>query len=70
MRLVNAKRIAAEFDHKLEYDNDLRLYVLSHNEPNHPKQYFPGHALKNTSPETFKYFYLRVPLDKVLGMKP
>lgn len=67
MRIVNAKKIAEQYDHVLEYSNSLRLYILSSNEPNSPQQWFPGSALKDMSESTFKYFYLRVDLDEVLG---
>lgn len=71
MRLTSAKKVAAEHGHKLEYDNSLRLYILcADGDDSVPKQWFPGQSLKNMSESTFKYFYLRVPLDEVLEANP
>jgi hypothetical protein len=68
MRMKNARRVAAENGHVLEYDLSLRLYVLADaNDKSIPMQWFPGFALRDMSEETFKYFYMGVDLKKVLS---
>jgi len=67
MRLVVAKRVAEEHGFTLEYDPDVRIYVLKRKDDGCPPQWFPGLVLKTMSSETFRYFYMRVPLEKILG---
>jgi hypothetical protein len=69
MRLINAKRVAEAHGYDLSYDDELRLYVLKDVTDGRPNQWFPGIALKNMSSETFRYFYMRVPLEKILGTR-
>jgi len=60
MRVAVAKKIAAENGMALEYNNDMRLYVLQDKEQGWPDQYFPGSALRTMDSKTFTEFFLRM----------
>lgn len=60
MRIAIAKKIAAENGMSLEYNNDMRLYVLQDKEQGWPDQYFPGSALRTMDSRTFTEFFLRI----------
>jgi hypothetical protein len=60
MRVAIAKKIAVENGMSLEYDNNMRLYVLKDNEQGWPDQFFPGNALRTMSTDLFVQFFLRI----------
>jgi hypothetical protein len=62
MRVATAKKIAAENDLSLEYNNDMRLYILKDMDDKQgwPNQYFPGSALREMSEAMFMNFFLRM----------
>jgi hypothetical protein len=63
MRVTIAKKIAAENGMALEYDNNMRLYILSDKEQGWPDQFFPGSALRTMSTNIFLSFFLRIKSD-------
>jgi hypothetical protein len=62
MRIVAAKKIATDNDMVLEYNNDLRLYILKDLDPKQgwPDQFFPGSALRGMTEALFLNFFLRM----------
>lgn len=60
MRVAVAKKIAGENGMSLEYDNDMRLYILKDKEQGWPDQYFPGSAIRTMDSNTFLEFFMRV----------
>ena len=63
MRVTVAKKIAAENGMSLEYNNDMRLYILQDKEQGWPDQFFPGSALRTMDNDTFMSFFLRIKAD-------
>ena len=60
MRVTVAKKIASENGMSLEYNNDMRLYILKDQEQGWPDQFFPGSALRTMSNDVFMSFFLRI----------
>jgi len=60
MRVAIAKKIAQENGMSLEYNNDMRLYILQDKEQGWPDQFFPGSVLRIMSNELFMSFFLRI----------
>lgn len=60
MRVAIAKKIAQENGMSLEYNNDMRLYILQDKEQGWPDQFFPGSVLRVMSNELFMSFFLRI----------
>ena len=63
MRVVVAKKIANEYGMELDYDNNMRLYILKDKELGWPDQYFPGAVVRTMDPNLFVDFYLRQKKD-------
>jgi len=55
-----AKKIAAENGMSLEYNNNMRLYVLRDKEQGWPDQFFPGSVLRTMDNDVFMSFFLRI----------
>jgi len=47
----------------LEYNNDMRLYILKDQEQGWPDQFFPGSALRTMDNDIFMSFFLRIKAD-------
>jgi hypothetical protein len=60
MRVAIAKKIAGENGMSLEYDNGMRLYILTDKEQGWPDQFFPGSALRTMASHVFMSFFLRI----------
>lgn len=60
MRVTIAKKIAHENGMSLEYNNDMRLYILKDEEQGWPDQFFPGSALRTMDNDVFMSFFLRI----------
>jgi hypothetical protein len=60
MRVTVAKKIAGENGMTLEYNNDMRLYILKDKEQGWPDQFFPGSALRTMETNVFTNFFLRI----------
>jgi hypothetical protein len=60
MRVAIAKKIAQENGMSLEYNNDMRLYILQDKEQGWPDQFFPGSVLRVMSSDLFMSFFLRI----------
>lgn len=60
MRVTVAKKIAGENGMSLEYNNDMRLYILKDKEQGWPDQFFPGSALRTMETNVFTNFFLRI----------
>ena len=60
MRVTVAKKIAQENGMSLEYNNDMRLYILQDKEQGWPDQFFPGSALRTMDNAVFMSFFLRI----------
>lgn len=60
MRVAVAKKIASENGMSLEYNNDMRLYILKDKEQGWPDQFFPGSALRTMDNDVFIQFFLRI----------
>ena len=60
MRVTVAKKIASENGMSLEYNNDMRLYILKDKEQGWPDQFFPGSALRTMDTNVFTNFFLRI----------